>query len=340
MDNPVAGKRTGKCKLDKDMPISENGIKEISNVLKIKPEVLQSAISSDENVEYESLGSPIKYSYTEDERIELMKSVEKETSKKSKLAGEEMLFKRFKKEKYPDSNAKDFFSLFEEIENHNKNVTAELLEQKEKDLTGDVDARITSERSKREELLEKNKTLQETIKSLKETHENEKNNWKKNLRNQKVDTDIVNEFSILEFDIPKDIEFKGDESVQKYISNQRENAVLLFNTKYLREFDEDGNVVFINKKTNEKLVDEATLTPKTVKDIVLPFAKENMPNLRKDETFGKGGHDTRTLNAFSGISKNMKLDDFKEYAKSNNLAPGTEKHDEAWKKFRELNPSN
>lgn len=316
------------------MALSEKAVQELASLLKIKHEALISAIKSEDNIEFESLGVPVKYSYTEDERGELLRNADKESYNKGKTAGIEMNFKEIKKEKFPESEAGDFIELFKEIELNEKNIRNKLLEDQKLDLTGNVDERIAEERRLKEEAVQKSQALQGIIKSKEEAFENERNTWKHNSRNQKVDTDIMNAFSSLEFDIPEHIEMKGDEEVQKFISTERMKAKILFDATYKREYDDNDNVIYV--KNGEKVIDETTLSPRSINDIAVPFAKEINLSLRKEETFGRGAGDSKIHT--SGIRKGMTDEQALEYTKSKNIKEGTAQFDDIWKTHRELNP--
>ena len=317
--------------------LSEQGYNDLAKQLKISADALKDAITKESEVGFEELGSPVKFVYTESEQVNLVANAkgkgEEEGYGKGKLAGEEKPFKDYKREHSPNSTAKNFPELISELEETNKQVHKQLLEEQKKDLTGNVDERIENERKLKEEALQKVTALQKSMTAQKEIYENEKRTWEQNVLKQKNDSAVLNAISAMDFDVPKEIEMKGENAVLKFVETQRNNAFILFNATHQTEYKEDGTPIYL--RNGERLEDD-TLSPRKISDIIIPFAKDNNFNLRKDETFGRGGDDSKQV--FTGIKKGMTVEQFENLAKEKNLRKGTREFDLEWGKYRELNP--
>jgi uncharacterized protein YsxB (DUF464 family) len=312
------------------MELNQKVIESVAGLLKIEASNLAEALTNAEKV----VELPEKV-YLQPDVDVLVENVQKEKYENGKIAGVEMTLKDLKK-KYGEEvdleGTKDFDTLLTKLIGYNtEKLQIEIADLKDKE-GQEVNTQVENLEMKLEKEKQKIEALQSQIKEKELTFENSKLEMKKAFNQEKANNSLLQNFSGLQFTIPKHIEALGDDEVEKYNKTQKLNAINLFKSRYSVDYDDEGNEIVIDKMNNEALKDDLQNYQK-LSALIMPFAKNNYLNIHTEETpkGRKPGSGRKT--SFIGMSKEALY----AYAKENGIRENSNEFDVLYKEFKDAN---
>lgn len=313
----------------------------------------------DLNVFAEKLGvEPSKLSeVVATEQIEILNNEEKETLLRNhgktnydqgKNAGVNMLFSNLKKSYTEGDNlAAKAFENASGIEDvlvninkiHEEVLTGKIGEVK-KSYEGNTDERIGALQEKYtsfEQSATREKTaLQKLNEELQNQMKQVEQQSQQKFKQLKSDFLLQNEFSSLNFNVPKEIAAKGNDAIAEYNKIQRNNATLLFKSNFDIDYDESENPVFVNRATGEKMVDNLQNTL-PLPELMKTFVQSNYLNVVPNRNGGRGGDDKYGgNNSMKGINS---MDKFLAYANDKGVKVNSIEGQKLFKEVQEANPN-
>ena len=265
----------------------------------------------------------------------LSENIQQEKYEIGKAAGKEMTLKELKKQYSAElgielDGIKDYPSLYEKIVSFKtEKLNLELVALKEnsgKETSSQLEAMVL----KIDKFKQEKEVLQSQIKDNELIHQNAKLDLQKRFNGEKGNNSLLQQFSGLQFSIPKQIKNLGEEEIEKYIRTQKNNAINLFKTSYKIDYDDEGKEMVINNVTNETLKDDLQ-NPQKLADLIMPFAKQNYLNIQTDEK--KVGRDGKIIGrklSYAGMNE----DEFFKTMKDKNIQQNTNDFDTAYSEFR------
>ncbi len=309
-------------------------IESMAAQLHINAEDLTNAISSDsDELDFNSLGSPIKYYMTEEQKEQLEKNVQQGGYEKGKTAGLSMSLTDLKKSlEIENGEIKTHEELIGHLQTTHNAHLEQQIEEIKKTMGGDVDAQIKLLANEKEDLIGKTSALQKTIDNINKEHSNTIESLKLSYANKDVETQIIKAVSTLNFNVPKAIELKGDEEIQKYLNVKRSNALNLFKATYNWDYTTEGAAIY--KDISGKQIKDDYENPLHVDKIILPFAKANYLDVVTEDRRGRGSTDSPVYN---GVKSIKTREDFLKYLKDNNIKANTDEADRVFAEAKKIN---
>jgi len=295
------------------MSLSKEDIAELASKLQIQPDVLTEAFTGETEIKLPDLGIPVSHFFTEDQKIQLEKNLDKAGYEKGKLAEREMSWKEFKKEnEITLEDVNNFPDYFKHLKSTHTESTQAEIERIKEELGKEPNELLETFKTQLESEKEVSEKLKEQIRQAGITHENEKKAIENRFTQEKVDNLLIREVGSINFEVPDHIEKQGEEVVKQYLKAEQFKALTVL--KATREIKlEDGKPV--SYKNGEKEVDNVS-DPLPLAEVINRWAKESFLNVKTEDRKGRGsGSSSNVQSGIKACKTREELESFIESKK-------------------------